>query len=108
METPDNKVQYSMEQVNSKKTKKTANHSKNPKKQKVIFQDASLNRFSLLDEESDEEIAFPQVQEMKTPETDLLGPAPLDVPVLTRTTNSHEVKKKWKMGFAWADEMEDC
>lgn len=104
METPDNKVQYSMEPVKSKKTKKTVNKSKNPKKQKGHFQDASLNRFSLLDEES-EEI---QVQEMKTPETDLLVPAPLDVPVLTRTTNSHEVKKKWKMGFSWADEMDDC
>ena len=28
-----------------------------------------------------------------------------DKPLLLRTTNSHEIKPKWKMGFSWADEM---
>ena len=30
-----------------------------------------------------------------------------EIPDLSRATNSHEIKKQWKMGFSWADEMDD-
>ena len=76
---------------------------KPPQKPIKPLQKPKKNVFSvLLDESSeDEEPNQHHSDEEQSEQHD----DDFDIPPLLRTTNSHEIKPKWKMGFSWADEM---
>ena len=64
------------------------------------------NVFSVLhDESSDDEEKHCDYEEKHCDDEENHSDDLLDKPTLLRTTNSHEIKPKWKMGFSWADEM---
>lgn len=61
------------------------------------------NIFTVLNEESSDEESSDDDEQL--PGEQLHDEQLFDKPFLLRTTNSHEIKPKWKMGFSWADEM---
>ena len=84
---------------------------KPPQKPIKPLQKPKKNIFSVLLDESSEDEELQGEQDSYEQDSDEEQQSEqqdndvFDIPSLLRTTNSHEIKPKWKMGFSWADEM---